>query len=127
MVFPFNNLFSGTNTTAAMIVGTGASLTFSGSGAIDASKFKGNTIAALADGGTNQNAWTASRCVRVNAGGTGLEAASTDCSVTAPAFTQITSGTNAIASMVLGTGSSLTFSGSGSINASLFKGVATVA
>jgi len=38
-------------------------------------------ILPLANGGTNQNAWTAARCVRVNAGGTALEAAAGDCTV----------------------------------------------
>ena len=33
----------------------------------------------LANGGTNQTTWTAARCVRVNAGGTALEAAAGDC------------------------------------------------
>lgn len=33
----------------------------------------------LANGGTNQTTWTAARCVRVNAGGTALEAAAADC------------------------------------------------
>lgn len=33
----------------------------------------------LANGGTNQTSWTAARCVRVNAGGTALEAAAADC------------------------------------------------
>lgn len=33
----------------------------------------------LANGGTNQTSWTASRCVRVNSAGTALEAHSADC------------------------------------------------
>lgn len=36
-------------------------------------------ILPLANGGTNQNVWTAARCVRVNAVGTALEAAAGDC------------------------------------------------
>jgi hypothetical protein len=35
--------------------------------------------AVLAQGGTNQSAWTAARCVQVNAGGTALESASAAC------------------------------------------------
>lgn len=34
----------------------------------------------LANGGTNQTSWTASRCVQINAGGTALEAAAAGCS-----------------------------------------------
>jgi len=33
----------------------------------------------LANGGTNQTSWTASRCVQINAGGTALEAAAAGC------------------------------------------------
>jgi len=38
-----------------------------------------NGTLTLVKGGTNQTAWTAARCVRVNTGGTGLEAAGADC------------------------------------------------
>lgn len=38
-----------------------------------------SAILALASGGTNQTAWTAARCVRVNTAGTALEAFSADC------------------------------------------------
>lgn len=41
-------------------------------------------------------------------------------------FSGITSGTNTSAAMTVGTGSSLTYSGSGSINASLFQGSSTI-
>lgn len=37
-------------------------------------------LLSLARGGTNQNTWTANRCVRVNSGGTALEVAAGDCS-----------------------------------------------
>lgn len=47
----FASLTSGTNTTAAMVIGTGASLDFSGSGSINANEFNGSTVIALADGG----------------------------------------------------------------------------
>lgn len=123
----FTDIFSGTNTTSTMTVGTGGTLTFSGSGILNASQFKGNGVIALADGGTNQTSWTASRCVRVNTAGTALEVASNDCNLTTPSFSNLTTGTNTTAAMTVGTGGSLTFSGSGSVNASLFKGNATVA
>src|SRR5205807_91797 len=43
---PFSGITSGTNTTAAMVVGNGASLNFTGSGTINASTLNGNTFAA---------------------------------------------------------------------------------
>ncbi|MFA7468443.1 MAG: hypothetical protein WCY82_09280, partial [Desulfotomaculaceae bacterium] len=43
----FNNITSGTNTVAAMVVGSGASLTYSGSGTINASTLAGQAISAL--------------------------------------------------------------------------------
>lgn len=52
----FNSITSGTNTTAAMVVGTGGSLAVSGSGTIAAT-----TSAALAANGTNCSAGQASR------------------------------------------------------------------
>jgi parallel beta-helix repeat protein len=75
----FNDITSGTNTSATMTVGTGGTLTYSGSGTVNASQFRGNSTVALAHGGTNQTTWTANRCVRVNSGGTALESASSDC------------------------------------------------
>lgn len=75
----FNDITTGTNTSAAMTVGTGSTLTFSGSGVVNASQFHGTSTIALNRGGTNQTSWTANRCVRVNAAGTALESASGDC------------------------------------------------
>lgn len=123
----FADLTTGTNITAAMLVGPGASLSYSGAGSINASLFRGNSLIPLGDGGTNQSSWTANRCVRVNAGGTGLEAAGSDCSLSTPSFSALTTGSNTTATMTVGTGGVLTFSGSGSINASTYKGNATVA
>lgn len=109
----FQDITSGTNLSAAMIVGSGASLDTTGSGIIDANRFNGNTLIGLADGGTNASSWTASRCVRVNSGGTALESASSDCA--APAFSSITTGTNSTASMIVGTGAAIAPSGTGQI------------
>lgn len=47
----FSGITSGTNTTAAMVVGNGATLGYTGTGTISANLFKGNTLVALADGG----------------------------------------------------------------------------
>ncbi len=53
---PFSGITSGTNTTAAMVVGTGASLTYSGTGTINASSLIGGTWAVPgAIGGTTAN------------------------------------------------------------------------
>ena len=54
----FNALTTGTNTAATMTVGTGATLTFSGSGVVNASQVKGNATVAAADGGTGQSSYT---------------------------------------------------------------------
>ena len=52
----FNAITSGTNTTAAMVVGSGASLNFTGSGTINASTLLGNTwLIPGAIGGTTPN------------------------------------------------------------------------
>ncbi len=177
----FDTIGAGTNTTAAMVIGTGSSLALTGSGSAEASIFKGsgttsnavdlgtaevagilaaanggtangftafsgptsstktftlpnasatllttNSLVSLAQGGTNANSWTAAKCVRVNAGGTALESAASDCAA-APTFDTVTSGTNTSATMTLGTGSSLTFSGTGTVNANRFNGNATIA
>jgi hypothetical protein len=45
----FGTLSGGTNTTAAMLVGTGASLAPSGSGTISANRYNGNAVIAAAD------------------------------------------------------------------------------
>lgn len=45
---PFNNIASGTNTTAAMLVGTGASLAPTGTGTISANQVNGATVPASA-------------------------------------------------------------------------------
>ena len=48
----FSALTSGTNTQAAMVVGSLASLDYTGTGTINATTFKGNSRVAAADGGT---------------------------------------------------------------------------
>jgi hypothetical protein len=45
----FSTITTATNTTATMTVGTGAEITFSGSGIVDANQFNGNTVIATAD------------------------------------------------------------------------------
>ena len=48
----FEKITTGTNATAVMTLGTGSSLTTSGSGTNNANQFKGNATVAVADGGT---------------------------------------------------------------------------
>jgi hypothetical protein len=52
----FSAITGGTNTAAAMVVGTGSSLTYQGgaatSGSINANLYKGNSLVAVGDGGT---------------------------------------------------------------------------
>ena len=54
----FNAITTGTNVSATMTVGTGGSLTYSGSGTVNASRFKGNATIAVADGGTGATGLT---------------------------------------------------------------------
>ena len=140
----FNALTSGTNTTAAMVVGSGATLTPTGTGVINATQFKGNVTVSTADGGTgvtaaaddnllmgNGTIWQSKAiptCTDVTGNHLNYDAATntwscgTTSSSSAPAFNTIGSGTNNTAAMIVGTGSSLTASGSGTINATQFKG-----
>lgn len=144
----FSSITSGTNTTAAaMIIGTGASMTYSGSGSINASLFKGNATVLTADGGTGQTSATDDALLLGNGSGwittvvpscsdaTGnhlnyVSATNTFVCGTSAAsvnFSSLTSGTNTTATMTIGTGSTFTFSGSGNVNANQFKGNSTVA
>lgn len=129
---PFAGLAAGTNTTAAMVVGAGASLDFTSSGTVNASSIHGTTVptnsaadqtivttasatgswasipACLDSGGNHLNYNTSTHAFSCGtSGGTAGSAA----------FNTITSGTNASAAMVVGTGSSLGVSGSGTIAA----------
>jgi hypothetical protein len=51
----FDNVTSGTNTSATMTVGTGGTLTYSGSGVVNASKYQGNTTVSAAEFGYLDN------------------------------------------------------------------------
>lgn len=105
----FNSITSGTNTTAAMVVGTGASLATSGSG----------TIAATNTTGVNGAAVPASQtCVGTNSSS---QIVTASCSGSS-AFSSITSGTNTAAAMVVSTGASLNPGGTGVVNANQING-----
>lgn len=105
----FSALTSGTNTVAAMAVGSGASLAPTGTGTINANQLQGVAVSATTptNGQTlqyNGTAWTPT-----TGGGGG-------------AFSAITSGTNASAIMQVGTGASLAPTGSGNLIASAPQG-----
>lgn len=55
----FSSISSGTNTSATMTVGNGASLGFAGSGTVDANRFNGNSDVAVSDGGTGTGSFDA--------------------------------------------------------------------
>lgn len=138
---PFNNITSATNTVAAMVVGTGASLAATGSGTITATNtvqvngaaiptaalvlasnssnqiiaatLQGNGLKAQMSTGTT----TTNDCVKFDANGNTVDAGAACATSTPPPFNTITSGTNTAATMVVGTGASLSVSGSGTIGA----------
>jgi hypothetical protein len=159
----FNNITSGTNTTATMIVGTGATIEASGTGIINATELKGisstgggvalttgpitstagdiatftNTSGQIVDSGILASslapkaspAFTGVPTAPTATAGTNTTQIATTAFVEAatsgggtPPFTNITSGTNTTAAMVVGTGSSLTTSGTGTINATEVTG-----
>jgi hypothetical protein len=121
----FSAITSGTNTAASMVVGTGGSLSASGSGTISAT-----TAAALANSLTNhavvigQGSGTPGTIGVGNTGDclqgvSGANPAFSPCPTSSggAGFGTITSGTNTTAAMVVGTGGSLSITGSGTITA----------
>lgn len=142
----FNDVTTGVNTLATMTVGSGASLTYSGTGLLNASRYRGNLTVAVGDGGTgltsspddsllvgNGTAWqvkTVADCQDVS--GQHLNyIASTNTfgcgtSSLSSAFSSLTSGANSLASMTVASGASLTYSGSGTVNASSYRGNTTI-
>lgn len=144
----FSALTSGTNNAMAGVVGTGAQITFSGSGIVNASQFRGNTVVGFTDGGTGNTTATDDTilvgnttsyqpkllpaCANAATSKLLYDSASNTFScgtdqAGAATFDLLGAGTNNSATMTVGTGSSLTFSGSGTVNASTFKGNAIVA
>lgn len=99
----FSAITSSTNTSAAMLVGSGASLAPTGTGTISANQVLGNTVPANASG-----------CLSNNGSGTLSWAA---CSGGSGAFSGLTGGTNTSAALVVGSGASLSATGSGTIAA----------
>jgi hypothetical protein len=99
----FSNISTGTNTSATMTVGTGATLTFSGSGVVNANQIQGRPINAAAPTPGQALVWS------------GADWAPSSGAITA--FNDITSGTNITATMTVGTGASLVVSGTGVVEA----------
>lgn len=143
----FSGLLSGTNNVATMIVGTGAALSTSGTGAISANRYNGSAVIAMVDGGTglttspddavmvgNGSAWqnkTLPACATATSkllydSATNTFTCGTDVGG-AGTFDQLGTGSNTTATMTVGSGGALTFSGSGTVNASTFKGNSTIA
>lgn len=127
----FSGLSSGTNTSAAMVVGTGASLTPGGSGSIVATSLA--STLPVNQGGTGQTSYTDGELLIGNSGTGGLDKATltagANITITngngtieiaasgsvGTSFAAITGATNTSAAMVVGTGASLSPTGSGSI------------
>lgn len=101
----FSALTGSTNTTAAMIIGTGASLAVSGSGTNAATSVGGITVSGTPSVGQILTATSAS-------------AANWQSPSGGSTFTALTSGTNTTAAMLVGTGASLAPTGSGTITPS---------
>jgi fibronectin-binding autotransporter adhesin len=104
----FTGIAGGTNTTAAMLVGSGASLGVTGTGTISATAIDGVTVTGTPTTGQTIVA-------------TGSSAATWQTQ--AVTFAGISSGTNTTGIMNCGTGCSVSFSGSGLVNASAINGV----
>lgn len=140
----FASITTGSNTTATMTVDSGASITTSGSGTVNANQFKGNATVAAADGGTGQTAVTDNGVLVAN-GTTFQLKLLTDCDNPTTSkllyddttnafscgtdqgagggttFDAIGSGTNTTAGMIVGTGAAVYTSGTGAIAATLLR------
>jgi hypothetical protein len=133
----FTAITSGTNVLAAMVCDTGCSLTFTGNGLLNASQFRGNNVVASLDGGTgiavptddalligNGSIWQLKTIPPCNNPTTSKllydsSANALSCGVDQSAgggvtFDTIGAGTNISAAMLLGSGSSLSVTGTGS-------------
>lgn len=91
--------------------------TFAAPGAIG-----GTTPAAGTFTSVTSNGLTSGLCVQTGAGGL-LTTATSACATGTPAFSALSGGTNTTAAMVVGAGSSLNYTSTGTINASSLNGV----
>ncbi len=123
----FDTIATGTNTTATMTVGTNGTLTYSGSGVVNASQFKGNATVAVADGGTGQTTYTDGQLLIGNT--TGNTLAKATLTGTANEVT-VTNGAGAITLALpnhAGTDISADLEEEGQVNATAVTGNATLA
>jgi hypothetical protein len=141
----FSSLTGGTNTSAAMLVGTGASLAPTGAGTLTANGITGSpniTVSSLTSTSTTTlngsfvplsagtlagttGAFVLGDCIKVGqANPLEVSDAGSACGSGggSGAFSSLTTGTNTTATMTLGTGGSLTFTGSGLVNANQING-----
>lgn len=115
----FSAITGATNTTAAMVVGTGASLATTGSGTIAATSAPVAGVSGLGTGVATAlavNVGTAGAPV-VNGAALGTPSSGTLTNATGLPFSGVATGTNTAATLTIGTGGSLTTSGTGSITA----------
>lgn len=100
----FSAITSGSNTTATMVIGTGASLAPAGTGSIAATAIDGVVVTGTPSAGQVPTA-------------TSPSAATWQTPASGNAFSAITNGTNTTAAMLVGTGASLASIGAGTIAA----------
>jgi hypothetical protein len=142
----FADLLSGTNITAAMVVGSGASLNFTGSGSINASLFRGVSTISVGLGGTGQTT-APDDTLLIGTGSSYGQVSIPACATLTTSkllydsaanllscgtdsggiFGTLGGGTNTTSAMVVGSGATLTFSGTGVVNASTLQGNTVVA
>jgi hypothetical protein len=99
----FSQIQSGTNVSATMTVGTGAVLSFSGSGTVNANQLTGDPV--------NTSGRTTGQALVWN----GTTWVPSSAAITA--FNDLTSGTNTAATMTVGSGASIVVTGSGVVEA----------
>jgi fibronectin-binding autotransporter adhesin len=135
----FSALTSSTNTTAAMVVGTGGSLAVSGSGTIAATNTTGVNGASVPASATVLGTNSSSQAVAATTTGTGTTvvlatspilvtpalgtpSSGTLTNATGLPFSGLATGTNTAATLTVGTGGTLTVSGTGVVNANEVNG-----
>jgi hypothetical protein len=108
----FSAITGSTNTTANMVIGSGASMSTTGGGINAATSVGGITVSGTPSTGQVLTA-------------TGASAANWQSGATTPSFSTISSGTNTTAAMLVGTGASLAPTGAGTIAATSAVALAT--
>ena len=107
----FSALTGGTNSSAAMLVGSGASLGPTGTGTVNANQLQGVGVAATSPASNQVLTYNGSQWAPATPSGGGSSA-----------FSALTSGTNTSAAMLVGSGASLGPTGSGAITSSASQG-----